>query len=72
MLALASRRGVERNVGETPLELSPRLTAAFGSQTPSGITSAFDDVRYGGLAPSEAEVSRLREEWEALRRGPGT
>ncbi len=69
MLAAAAQRGVERRPAETPLELSPRLSSAFATETPSRVTSLFDDARYGGLAPPEDTLRRLRAEWEQTRRG---
>jgi hypothetical protein len=67
LLAAGAARGVERRPPETPLELSPRLDRAFASDTPEQITLLFDDARYGGLSPPDAEVERLREELEALK-----
>jgi hypothetical protein len=65
MLDSASHKGVERRSGETPLELAPRLNETFATAAPSRITALFDDVRYGGAAPSEDEARRLRREWES-------
>ena len=67
MLDAGARRGVERNVAETPLEFSPRLDDTFAAPTPGRITTAFDETRYGDHALSPDEVRRLREEWEALQ-----
>ncbi len=67
VLTAAGRRGIERRVAETPLELSPRLDSAFAAPTPGRITLAFDEVRYGGRPPPPAEIERLRDEWEALQ-----
>jgi hypothetical protein len=69
LLAAGVARGVERRPPETPLELSPRLDRAFASDTPEQITLLFDDARYGGLSPPDAEVERLRQELEALKQG---
>lgn len=69
MLTAGETRGVQRQPADTPLDLSPRLQATFASATPAEITGLFDDVRYGECLPAEAEVRRLREEWERLR-GP--
>jgi hypothetical protein len=69
MLAAGEARGVQRQPADTPLDLSPRLQTTFASATPGEITGLFDDVRYGERLPAEAEVRRLREEWERLR-GP--
>jgi len=66
VLEAGEQRGVQRRPGETPLELAPRLDGTFAAPTPGRITAAFDDVRYGGIAPPATEVRRLREEWEAL------
>jgi hypothetical protein len=65
MLNEGAQRGVERRKGETPLELSPRLEHAITPETPARITSVFDDTRYGGAAPPEEELRRLRREWES-------
>jgi uncharacterized protein DUF4129 len=53
---------------ETPLEVSPRIARTFGGETPPRITTLFDDVRYGSLPPDEAEVRRLREDWERIQK----
>ncbi len=66
MLLAGANRGVERRPMETPLELAPRLGRTFGAQLPEQITQMFDDVRYGSRSPTEAEVQRLRVEWDAL------
>jgi hypothetical protein len=68
VLSAAEQRGVERQTGETPLELSPRLESTFAASTPRQITEVFDDVRYGALPPPAEEVQRLRQEWESQRR----
>jgi hypothetical protein len=67
MLAAGEARGVERRAIDTPLDLSPRLQRTFASATPGEITSVFDDVRYGAHTVPDAEVRRLREEWERMR-----
>lgn len=69
MLDEASRRNIQRREAQTPLELAPVLDAAFGPPTPTRITAMFDDARYGGLTPPEAEVRALRQEWEQARHG---
>lgn len=61
------RRGVERKPHQTPNELVPALDGAFHAATPGHITAAFDEARYGERLPPEADVRRLREEWERLR-----
>ena len=48
-------------------KLAPALDGAFRASTPDRVTSAFDDARYGGRLAPDAEVRRLREEWERLR-----
>jgi hypothetical protein len=68
MLDEASHHDIHRREAQTPMELAPALDAAFGPPTPTRITAMFDDARYGGLTPSEAEVKALREEWERARR----
>jgi hypothetical protein len=67
MLAAAEARGVERRPTETPLDLAPRLQSTFRSETPGEITGLFDDVRYGAVEADEAEVRRLRTQWEGLQ-----
>jgi hypothetical protein len=66
MLAAGEARGVERKPVDTPLELSPRLESTFAAATPREITGLFDDVRYGSHEPAEADVQRLRDDWERL------
>jgi hypothetical protein len=68
MLHTAADRDMERRPNETPLEFAPRLDQAFAGSTPSHITAAFDDVRYGALTRDRAEVDRLRAEWDELRK----
>lgn len=68
MLATAAERGIERERGETPLELVPRLEKTFASQTPGRITHLFDDTRYGALPAPPERVTVLREEWEETKR----
>jgi hypothetical protein len=70
MLAAGEARGIERKPVDTPLDLSPRLQRTFSSATPGEITGLFDDVRYGAKPASEAEVTRLREEWQRLHGSP--
>jgi hypothetical protein len=67
MLSAGEARGVERRPVDTPLELSPRLETTFASATPGEITGLFDDVRYGAHEASEADVRRLRDDWERLQ-----
>ncbi|HLG11652.1 MAG TPA: DUF4129 domain-containing protein [Dehalococcoidia bacterium] len=67
MLAAAEARGVERKPVDTPLEISPRLETTFASGTPGEITGLFDDVRYGAHEPPDADVRRLRDDWERLQ-----
>jgi hypothetical protein len=68
MLHAGEDRHVERRPNETPLELAPRLEEAFAGSTPSRITAAFDDARYGGLTRPREEIDRLRDEWDELRK----
>jgi hypothetical protein len=70
VLHAASERGIERRAGETPLELSPRLVAAFRAETPREVTHLFVDVRYGSRAATSDQVERLRKEWEGLGNQP--
>jgi hypothetical protein len=67
MIDDGERRGVKRRPFETPNEVAPALDGAFRGPAPGHVTSAFDDARYGGRAPPDADVKRLREEWERLR-----
>jgi hypothetical protein len=63
----AERRGLARRPAQTPDELAPALDETFHAKAPGQITRAFDDVRYGAHAASEAEARRLREDWETAR-----
>ena len=69
-LELAERRGAGwREAHETPAEHSARITAAAPSwREGAPIVHAFEDVRYGDLAPDAATVAGTRE---ALRRLEG-
>ncbi len=69
MLDDAEGRGIRRALGQTPLELAPRLQESFHAEVPGRITDAFDDARYGSRPPPEPEVRRLRDEWDAVRDG---
>jgi hypothetical protein len=68
MLHAAEDRDIERRPNETPLELAPRIEEAYAGTAPSRITTAFDDVRYGGLTRPREEIDRLRDEWDELRK----
>ena len=68
MLHAAEDKGIERRPNETPLEFAPHLDEAFAGAAPSRITSAFDDVRYGGLTRDRREIDQLRAEWDELRK----
>jgi hypothetical protein len=70
MLSAAAQRGIEREPGQTPLELAPSLDQAFAAPAPGRITSLFDDVHFGGLTAPPEQVRSLREEWDRVRRGP--
>jgi hypothetical protein len=61
------RHGVSRRPSQTPNELAPALERTFQGPAPGHITNAFDDARYGQRPTPDAEVRRLREEWERLR-----
>ncbi len=61
------RHGVNRKPHETPNEFAPALDQTFRGAVPTRITTAFDDARYGAHPPPDAEVKRLRAEWERLR-----
>ena len=60
----AGARGVERAPSQTPLQLAPMLDAAFASDVPSAITTAFIESRYGERTIDETAVRRLRERFE--------
>jgi hypothetical protein len=69
VLEEGERHGVMRRPAQTPDEHAPALESRFGGPAPREITGAFDEARYGGRVAPEAEVRRLRQDWEALRRG---
>lgn len=63
MLALADRVGAGwRTAAETPSEHQRRMTGADARwAAASPIVAAFEDLRYGELAPDEATVARARD-----------
>jgi hypothetical protein len=63
----AENRGLHRAPAQTPDEFAPALDGRFHAATPGEITSAFDEARYGARVRPDAEVRRLREDWERLR-----
>jgi hypothetical protein len=56
---------VQAGVGKDVM--APRLDGAFGSKTPSRITTLFQDVRYGGANPPVSDVEALRKDWDAVK-----
>lgn len=70
MLKRASLRGYTRLRVETPYEYQQRLDGRtpLASQHIAPITDAYTAIRYGDMVPDEAEVARVRGEWQALER----
>ncbi|MCZ6688416.1 MAG: DUF3488 and transglutaminase-like domain-containing protein [Planctomycetota bacterium] len=58
-----SRRGFERNKGETPMEFAGRVRV----EGVVGITDAYYRVRFGGRVLSREETSRIRGVLSAIR-----
>jgi hypothetical protein len=69
VLEEGERHGVVRRPDQTPDEHAPSLERWFGGEAPREITGAFDEARYAGRVAPDEEVRRLRQAWEALRRG---
>lgn len=68
-LQWAAAHGYVRKKNETPDELKIRLNAQLPEVgTEVGVmTAAYNDIRYGGIVPDDAEVQRVQQVWTALR-----
>ena len=67
LLALADDHGVSRVGWETPQEFQPELSRLFVGQDIAIFTDSFVRARYGGIAPSGDDMSRLRDIWANIR-----
>lgn len=63
VLEKAQHAGEVREPGETPEEFAPRLREAFHAPVTDDITMAFEESRYGGRKPGDAQVAELRRRW---------
>jgi hypothetical protein len=68
VLRWSAARGRGRAANQTPNEFEADLAAAISQELARDLTEGYVRTRYGGLAPPEAEVRRLRERWEDARR----
>ncbi len=66
MLARSAAAGLERPAATTPLQFAPRLDAHFASDTPSAISRAFAESRYGAHDFEQAAVDDLRDRWNRI------
>jgi hypothetical protein len=69
VLRWASSGGYPRNKAQTPSEFQFTLSAAIDENRPEleFITQEYINARYGPAAPTQAEISRLKESWAKLR-----
>lgn len=69
LLRLAAQKGVGRDVAETPYEYEQRLEAAWPAAQSEvrTITEAYVHAHYGEREFSEADVDRLRADWQRIR-----
>lgn len=69
LLKRAANMGYTRTRDETPYEFRERLHAAEPAIAPEVelITEAYVQARYSGKQPGEADISRVRALWVALR-----
>jgi hypothetical protein len=68
VLRWSAARGQGRAANQTPNEFEPDLAAATSMELARDLTASYVRARYGGAAPPEAEVRRLRERWDDARR----
>jgi multisubunit Na+/H+ antiporter MnhB subunit len=66
MLVFSAAAGLERPLAATPLQFAPRLDAHFASDTPTAISRAFAESRYGGHDVEPAAVDDLRDRWRRI------
>jgi hypothetical protein len=68
LLRRAASRGYPRKRDETPDEFKQRLHKHVPEGEPqlATVTQAYNATRYGGVVPDEAEVVRVRQEWNVL------
>jgi hypothetical protein len=67
VLRWSASRGRVRAASRTPYEFEPDLAAEIPSELARDLTASYVRARYGGAAPPEAEVERLRKRWEDAR-----
>ena len=70
VLRHAERKGQVRALHRTPLQFADALERAYHSPTPKRISRAFSNFRYGGRAPSPAELNSMQQSWDSLKDGP--
>jgi len=70
VLKHAEGKGQIRALHRTPLQFADALERAYHSPTPKRISRAFSDFRYGGRAPSQAELNSMQQSWDSLKDGP--
>jgi hypothetical protein len=64
VLRWSASRGRGRAPSRTPYEFEPDLGAEMPADLARDLTASYVRARYGGAAPPEAEVERLRRRWE--------
>ena len=68
LLGDAADRGAPRPAARTPTQFAPRLADLYASDLPREISQRFVDLRYADRDSPPADVRRLRDAWQALRR----
>ncbi len=68
----AASRGYERKKEETPYEFKLRLHQQLPQIEPElgNLTEAYSTLRYGGMVPGDAEVTRAQTDWATLQHKP--
>ncbi|MEZ4268998.1 MAG: DUF3488 and transglutaminase-like domain-containing protein [Myxococcota bacterium] len=70
MLTLLARQGIGRGTGETPRELATRLARQSypASDAVERVTAAFEAVRYAEREPTQAVITALDKDVDAIKR----
>jgi hypothetical protein len=68
LLGDAATRGASRPPARTPTQFAPQLVDLYASELPREISQRFVDFRYADRDTPSADVRRLRDAWQALRR----
>lgn len=64
MLSILKKKGFEKRAFETPMEFALRT----GHPVAKSLTSAFEEVRYGGRALTKARTFEIKSFMESLKK----